>query len=100
MVRPKGETGSDKDKKVFLNLETHKISDIPEEYKKINSMDNLEDASTLPLSSDVNATTLADIAKNNGYLLLNHLKKDGSDKETSKKGYDINLINDHSQIKK
>ena len=62
-------------------------------------MDNLEDTSTLPLSSDVNATTLADAAKNNGYLLLNHLKKDGSDKETSKKGYDINLIKDHPQIK-
>ena len=99
IIRSKGETGSDKDKKVFLNLETHKISDIPEEYKIINSMDNLEDTSTLPLSSDVNATTLADVAKNNGYLLLNHLKKDGSDKETSKQGYDINLIKDNPQIK-
>lgn len=98
-IRPKNETNSDRDKKVFLNLQSHEVSDIPEEYKRLNPTDHWADLANPTLSRDVNDTTLTSIARKNGYLLLDHLVKDNSEKNTSKKGYDINLIKDHPQIK-
>lgn len=99
IIRPKGAEDSDKDKKVFLNLETHEISDIPEDYKKINPKDNWADPSNPTLSSDVNATTLRNIARENGYLLLDYLTKDGSIKDAPKKGSRINLTSENPQVK-
>ena len=98
-IRPEGAKDSDKDKKVFLNLETHEISEIPEEYKKINPKFNWIDPSTPTLSSDVNATTLRNIARENGYLLLNLLKNDSSIKDAPKKGSRINLTSENPQVK-
>ena len=94
IIRPKGAKDSDKDKKVFLNLETHEISDIPEDYKKINPKHHWADPSNPTLSSDVNATTLDAIARQNGYFLLDHLIRD-----TSKKGGRINLTSENPQVK-
>lgn len=93
-IRPEGEKDSDKDKKVFLNLETHEISDIPEDYKKINPKHHWADPSNPTLSRDVNATTLDAIAQENGYVLLDHLTRD-----TSKKGGRINLTSENPQVK-
>ncbi|MCY7025026.1 hypothetical protein MK367_00480 [Streptococcus sanguinis] len=98
-IRPEGAKDSDKDKKVFLNLETHEISEIPEEYKKINPKFNWIDPSNPTLSSDVNATTLRNIARENGYLLLNLLKNDSSIKDAPKKGSRINLTSENPQVK-
>ncbi|ENP7895646.1 hypothetical protein ACEG21_001883, partial [Campylobacter jejuni] len=94
IIRPKGAKDSDRDKKVFLNLETHEISDIPEDYKKINPKNNWADPSNPTLSRDVNATTLDAIAQENGYALLDHLTRD-----TSKKGGRINLTSENPQVK-
>lgn len=99
IIRPKGAEDSDKDKKVFLNLETHEISDIPEDYKKINPKDNWADPSNPTLSNDVNATTLRNIARENGYLLLDLLTKDSSIKDAPKKGSRINLTSENPQVK-
>lgn len=98
-IRPKNEANSNRDKKVFLNLQSHEVSDIPEEYKRLNPTDHWADLANPTLSRDVNDTTLTSIARRNGYLLLDYLVKDNSEKNTSKKGYDINLIKDHPQIK-
>lgn len=98
-IRPKNETNSDRDKKVFLNLQSHKVSEISKDYKRLNPTDHWADLANPTLSHDVNDTTLASIARRNGYLLLDHLVKDNSEKNTSKKGLDINLINDNPQIK-
>ena len=94
IIRPKGAKDSDKDKKVFLNLETHEISEIPEDYKKLNPRDHWADPSNPTLSRDVNATTLDAIAQENGYVLLDHLTRD-----TSKKGGRINLTSENPQVK-
>ena len=94
IIRPKGAKDSDRDKKVFLNLETHEISEIPEDYKKLNPKNHWADPSNPTLSRDVNATTLDAIAEENGYVLLDQLTRD-----TSKKGGRINLTSENPQVK-
>lgn len=94
IIMSKGAKDFDKDKKVFLNLETHEISEIPEGYKKINPKNHWADPSNPTLSRDVNATTLDAIAQENGYALLDHLIRD-----TSKKGGRINLTSENPQVK-
>ncbi len=53
-------------------------------------MDNLEDTSGSFLYPVILTDSVADVAKNNGILCLNHLKKDGSDKKHRNK--DMMLI--------
>lgn len=68
-IRPKEEMNSDKDKRVFLNLKSHVVSDIPEDYGKNNSFNNEPNSLDLELYDSTNSTTLARIADENGFLL-------------------------------
>ena len=94
-IRPEGEKDSDKDKKVFLNLETHEISDIPNGLSKDNSFDNWSSTQGLDLYSDTNRTTLAKIADENGFLLSNTLHSISSKKETK-----TNLSKEYPEVMK
>ena len=95
IIRPKGAKDSDKDKKVFLNLETHEISDIPNGLSKDNSFDNWSSTQGLDLYSDTNRTTLAKIADENGFLLGRKLVK-----SSSKEGGKINLSKEYPEVMK
>ena len=94
-IRPEGEKDSDKDKKVFLNLETHEINDIPNGLSKDNSFDNWSSTQGLDLYSDTNRTTLAKIADENGFLLGRKLVKSSSKNEAK-----INLSKEYPEVMK
>ncbi|MCC3173658.1 hypothetical protein [Streptococcus sanguinis] len=94
-IRPKGEKDSDKDKKVFLNLETHEISDIPEDYSNNNAFDDRPSSLDHDLYADTNRTTLAKVADENGFLLSNTLHSTSSKNEAK-----INLSKEYPEVMK
>ena len=94
-IRPEGEKDSDKDKKVFLNLETHEISDIPEDYSNNNAFDDRPSSLDHDLYADTNRTTLAKVADENGFLLSNTLHSTSSKNEAK-----INLSKEYPEVMK